>query len=47
MAPMDSWLYAAVCLVVPALWGLSMYALFGAWERRKKPGELPPIDYSI
>lgn len=48
----DSWLYIAACLVVPALWGLITASFFGRLDRRKKSAEeriarTPPVDYSI
>jgi hypothetical protein len=47
MAP---WLYAIVCVLVPAAWGLVMYHAFSFMDRRRmeaKPDDPPPIDYSI
>jgi hypothetical protein len=46
---MPLWLYAALCVVVPAAWGVIMYFLFGFVDRRRtaRRGEAPPIDYSI
>ncbi|MBI3202598.1 MAG: hypothetical protein IT377_08665 [Polyangiaceae bacterium] len=48
---MKSWLFAASCVVLPALWGVAMYFAFGAVERRRKrllpKDPPPPIDYSI
>jgi len=38
-------LYAAACVVVPALWGLAMYKVFGRVQRQRKGP--PPIDYMI
>jgi len=39
------WLYAAACVVIPALWGLIMYAVFNRFHRKRK--QPPPIDYMI
>ena len=49
---MGPWLYAALCVVIPALWALLMFRLVTALERRGAPPEpprdsLPPPDYSI
>jgi len=55
---MPLWLHAALCVVVPALWGVVMYHLFNAVAKRRAqrageepgahPADLPPpIDYSI
>ncbi len=40
---MSAVLYAAACVVVPALWGLTMYVVFGRVQRQRKGP--PPIDY--
>ena len=49
--PMPLWLHAAVCVVVPCLIGLTMYAAFELWNRRRTRAhperELPVIDYMI
>ncbi|MCA9596889.1 MAG: hypothetical protein KC776_26420 [Myxococcales bacterium] len=42
--------YALACVVVPAVWGVLMYFVFGYWDarRRRAPKDgPPPIDYSI
>ncbi|HMR09207.1 MAG TPA: hypothetical protein PKA88_25680, partial [Polyangiaceae bacterium] len=43
--------YIAACVLVPALWGVLMYFVFGWWQRRRQGKALenrpPPIDYSI
>ena len=53
---MRTLLYAAVCVAVPSLWGLTMYWVFSAAQKRARLAaarrgqdgrELPPIDYSI
>ena len=48
---MSEWGYAALCVVVPAVWGILMYYAFGALDRRRrnlsKRGDPPPVDYSI
>lgn len=48
---MRPWVYALLCVVVPAVWGALAAWAFGAWERRRRVNELragpPPIDYSI
>ncbi len=47
---MSGWLYALLCLVVPALWGVLMYYLFGWIQRRRRQvtrEDAPPVDYSI
>ena len=48
---MADWLHALTCVAVPCLIGLTMYVLFGVWDRRRqraRPGdELPVIDYMI
>jgi hypothetical protein len=48
---MTSWLFALACVVLPAGWGVLMYLVFGAVERRRRrdatKDTLPPIDYSI
>jgi hypothetical protein len=47
------WLYTVSCLAAPAGWGALMAWLFGLVERRRRaqsarrPGDPPPIDYSI
>jgi hypothetical protein len=44
------WLYAALCVLVPAVWAVAMYFLFGWVDRRRaarNKNDLPPIDYSI
>ena len=58
MAPKQSWLYAAACVVVPVLWGLAMVWVTNRIERSlfrrargQKPGEAapqpPPLEYHI
>jgi hypothetical protein len=42
---LKTWLYAAGCVVLPALWGLVMYAVFNRFQRKRK--HPPPIDYMI
>ena len=46
---MDSLLYVAACVVVPAAWGALSVWLFRRLERRRAETErsAPPIDYSI
>jgi hypothetical protein len=48
---MPLWSYALACVVVPCLIGVTMYALFELWERRRRrsrPDAPPPmIDYWI
>ncbi len=48
---MSGWLYAVLCVVLPGAWGLLMYFLFGAIDKRRKRAATkdlpPPIDYSI
>lgn len=47
---MALWLYVVGCVVVPAVWGVTMYFAFNALDRRRadaKPEDPPPIDYSI
>ena len=50
--------YVALCLIVPAAWGVAMYHAFDWFARRRAsakgrdsgdhaPEEQPPIDYSI
>ena len=49
--PMPTWLFALSCVVLPAAWGVLMYFVFGAFERRyrrvARKDAPPPIDYSI
>jgi hypothetical protein len=44
-------LYVAACVLVPALWGVLMFFVFGWWHKRRQGKALenrpPPIDYSI
>jgi hypothetical protein len=44
-------IYVALCLVVPAAWGVVMYFLFNLIGKRREAerdrDEPPPIDYSI
>ena len=45
-----NWLYVLGCIAIPALWGIAMYYVFGAIDRRRRRApraEAPPIDYSI
>jgi hypothetical protein len=48
---MPVWLRVVECIAVPAVLGASLYALFEAWDRRRrraKPEDaLPSIDYMI
>jgi hypothetical protein len=47
---MSSWLYAVLCVVAPAAWGVLMYIVFGWVQRRSaspRPDDLPPVDYTI
>jgi hypothetical protein len=53
---MNSWLYAALCVVVPVVWGVGVAVASNALERRltrpRSPGDSngsppPPIDYHI
>ncbi|HLK10252.1 MAG TPA: hypothetical protein VKW76_02625 [Candidatus Binatia bacterium] len=48
---MPAWLYALLCLAVPAVWGVVMFWVFDLWHRRRRREDLragpPPIDYSI
>jgi hypothetical protein len=47
--------YGLGCVVVPAIWGVAMYYVFGWIQRRRErlrgrtgaPGDPPPIDYRI
>jgi hypothetical protein len=45
--------YAVACVILPALWGVLVYLVFGLLQRRRArrigraPGDPPPIDYSI
>jgi hypothetical protein len=46
------WLYALLCVLAPAAWGVFMYFAFGWLERRRRRADLrepgpPPIDYTI
>ena len=47
---MNGWLYAALCVVAPAAWGVLMYVVFG-WLRKLRASptrdERPPADYTI
>jgi hypothetical protein len=47
----SGWIYAALCVVVPAAWGIVMYFAFEAVDRRRRARMRkdlpPPIDYSI
>jgi hypothetical protein len=44
----SGWLYALVCVLAPAAWGLLTFAFFDWRQRRAPPAdELPPIDYCI
>jgi hypothetical protein len=43
-------LYALACVVIPCLIGLTMFALFELWDRRRRKAQrasLPIIDYTI
>jgi hypothetical protein len=48
---MTPWLYALLCVVGPAAWGLLMYRAFGWVQARRSRGQglqdIPPADYSI
>jgi hypothetical protein len=50
---MTSLAYAVACIVLPALWGVLMYHVFGLVQRRRgrramhEASHPPPIDYSI
>jgi hypothetical protein len=55
---MNVWAYAAACVVVPSLWAVAVYLVFGWIDRRrlarlgasrKPPPEpdVPPADYMI
>jgi hypothetical protein len=48
---MPLWLHALLCVVVPCLFGLTMYFAFELWNRRRlrssSDRELPVIDYLI
>ena len=47
---MPLWLYAILCVAIPAVWGIAMYFVFGLIDRRRaarNQDKLPPIDYSI
>ena len=45
---MPLWLYALLCVVVPAVWGVAMYYAFTALKKRPaQHDDPPPIDYSI
>jgi len=46
----STWVYVAACVVVPGVWGVAMYHVFGMIERRRKQrtkSDAPPVDYSI
>jgi hypothetical protein len=49
--PMSGWLYAIACVVVPAAWGVAMFAVFNVFDRRRAAPRdrqsRPPVDYSI
>ncbi len=48
---MSGWGYALECVAVPCAIGLVMYAVFGAWDRKRRRANedegLPHIDYHI
>jgi hypothetical protein len=48
---MSGWLFAAACVVLPGAWGIAMYLVFRAYDKRRRKSaghsEPPPVDYSI
>jgi hypothetical protein len=48
---MSPWIHVAACVVVPAAWGIAMFYVFEAIDRRRQKRARreapPPIDYSI
>jgi hypothetical protein len=47
---MSLWAHAALCVSVPAFWGVFMYFAFSFVGKRRKvrdEDDPPPIDYSI
>jgi hypothetical protein len=47
---MSLWLHAALCVTVPAAWGVVMFWAFSFVRRRReahRADDPPPIDYSI
>jgi hypothetical protein len=48
----NAYVYAAACVVLPAVWGVAMHYVFGFVLRRSgaraaPPERPPPIDYEI
>jgi hypothetical protein len=47
----SGWIHAAACVAVPAAWGIAMFYVFEAIDRRRlkraRREAPPPIDYSI
>jgi len=53
---MKLWVYAGGCVLLPSLWAVAVFYLFGWIDRRRSPAaqpprpkddELPPVDYMI
>jgi hypothetical protein len=49
---MNPWLYALLCVLGPAAWGLLMYRAFGWVQTRRSRvrgglQDIPPTDYCI
>jgi hypothetical protein len=47
---MQTWTYVVACLLGPAAWGVAMYFVFDAVDRRRTKSvraPRPPVDYSI
>jgi hypothetical protein len=45
---MPLWLYAVLCVLVPAIWGVAMFFAFNALKKRpREEDDPPPVDYSI
>jgi hypothetical protein len=51
LSRVSGWIHAAACVVVPAAWGIAMFYVFEAIDRRRlkraQREAPPPIDYSI